>query len=261
MRIAILGTMVESCDTAAFGLFNRMSPTALLSSALLHAAVAAAFVASARPAVRPSATSADAIELTVELPSASPARPAPMPAIAIALPAMPDDTAVPDPPPSARPRPRPKRVLPPLEAPPPPLSAREVAVLVPPPASPPPVQRPTPSDARGVRPASRPALDAEGGGLRRAREDYLRHLVRKLSHSRFAQDSAEAARGLVVARLTLACDGRLVGESLVKSSGSPELDNGVMKAIRQAAPFAPLPADLAQDHYTFVVPINYVRDR
>jgi hypothetical protein len=34
-----------------------------------------------------------------------------------------------------------------------------------------------------------------------------------------------------------------------------------MEAVRKASPFAPLPADLGQDRYTFMVPINYVRDR
>jgi protein TonB len=98
--------------------------------------------------------------------------------------------------------------------------------------------------------------------LRQAREDYLRQLVRKLSHVRFSQASPEtSARGLVVMRLTVSRDGRLVDESLARSSGFPELDRGVMEAVRKASPFAPLPADLGQDRYTFMVPINYVRDR
>ncbi|MPZ34790.1 MAG: TonB family protein, partial [Rhodospirillales bacterium] len=44
-------------------------------------------------------------------------------------------------------------------------------------------------------------------------------------------------------------------------SGSPALDRGVMDTIRKASPFAPLPAELAADSHTFIVPINYAQER
>jgi protein TonB len=193
----------------------------------------------------------------------------PMPAIA--TPAMPDQPA-PEPSLPVRLQPKLAPVVPPLEAPAAPVRAREVRapeirtpeIAAAPPAAKPPatVAQARPEPSRSTASTARRLDAGRDFSVREAREDYLRELVRTLSRSRIAQDSPEAvAGGLVVARLTVARDGRLVGESLVKSSGSAELDRGVMTAIRRAAPFAPLPADLAQDRYTFVVPINYVRDR
>jgi protein TonB len=50
--------------------------------------------------------------------------------------------------------------------------------------------------------------------------------------------------------------------SLVKSSGSATLDGAVLDTIRRASPFPPLPADLAGGGpQSFIVPINYTRDR
>jgi TonB family protein len=46
---------------------------------------------------------------------------------------------------------------------------------------------------------------------------------------------------------------------LTKSSGFPNLDHGLVETIRQASPFAPLPADIADESYSFVVPISYTR--
>jgi hypothetical protein len=34
-----------------------------------------------------------------------------------------------------------------------------------------------------------------------------------------------------------------------------------MDTIRRASPFAPLPAELAADSHTFIVPINYAQER
>jgi protein TonB len=60
--------------------------------------------------------------------------------------------------------------------------------------------------------------------------------------------------------MTIARDGRLLDVALLKSSGFPNLDNAVVETIRQASPFAPLPADLAQEQKTFIVPVNYTRE-
>jgi periplasmic protein TonB len=95
-----------------------------------------------------------------------------------------------------------------------------------------------------------------------AQQDYLLQVVRKLSQARFYPATREEReRGLVVARLTIARDGRLVDVALARPSGSPTLDRGVMDTIRKASPFAPLPVELATDSHTFVVPINYAQER
>ena len=46
-----------------------------------------------------------------------------------------------------------------------------------------------------------------------------------------------------------------------RPSGSPALDRGVIETIRKASPFAPLPAELAADSHTFIVPINYAQEQ
>src|SRR4030095_6274726 len=95
-----------------------------------------------------------------------------------------------------------------------------------------------------------------------AQQDYLLQVVRKLSQARFYPATREESeRGLVVAlvprRRTTARAGRLVAVALVRPSGSPTLDRGVIDTIRKASPFAPLPAELAADSHTVIVTINY----
>jgi protein TonB len=95
-----------------------------------------------------------------------------------------------------------------------------------------------------------------------AQQDYLLQIVRRLSQARFTPATREEReRGLVVVRLTIGRDGRLVDVGLVRPSGSPALDRGVIDTIRKASPFAPLPAELAADSHTFIVPINYAQEQ
>lgn len=95
-----------------------------------------------------------------------------------------------------------------------------------------------------------------------AQQDYLLLIVRRLSQARFTPATREEReRGLVVARLTIGRDGRLLDAVLARPSGSPALDRGVIETIRKASPFAPLPAELAADSHTFIVPIDYAQER
>ena len=95
-----------------------------------------------------------------------------------------------------------------------------------------------------------------------AQQDYLLQIVRRLSQARFTPATREEReRGLVVVRLTIARDGRLVDVVLARPSGSPALDRGVLDTIRKASPFAPLPAELAADSHSFIVPIDYAQER
>jgi protein TonB len=99
-------------------------------------------------------------------------------------------------------------------------------------------------------------------GNQQAQQDYLLQIVRKLSQSRFYPSPREQSeQGVVVARLTVARDGRLIDVSLATSSGSPNLDRSVMDTIRKASPFAPMPVEIAADGRTFIVPISYAHER
>ena len=95
-----------------------------------------------------------------------------------------------------------------------------------------------------------------------AQQDYVMQVVRKLSQTRFSADPGpqRSAGGMVVARLTVDRDGGLVGLSLDKDSGSAALDRSVLATIRKAAPFAPLPKDVASSRFSFIVPINYAQE-
>lgn len=179
-----------------------------------------------------------------------------------------------------------EKVLPPVNAPPH-VSGRDFAMTAPPALATSPVVGPqtqAPAPQQPVRQAQprraaqqNPAVTTDGTfgrassssatttgdeRHRQARQDYLWQIVRKLSQPRFYRDSGEVgAQGLVVARLTIAADGRLLDIALARSSGFPDLDRAVVETIRKAAPFAPLPAEIAREQPTFVVPINYARER
>jgi protein TonB len=97
---------------------------------------------------------------------------------------------------------------------------------------------------------------------RKVEEDYFWQIVRRISQYRFYSNTREnAQQGLVVTRMTIGRDGRLMDVALLKSSGFPDLDSAVVETIRRASPFAPLPADLGRDQQTFIVPVNYTRER
>jgi TonB family protein len=224
--------------------FSRMSPAAAASSALLHVMVAMAML----PAwpQRHTSSAERAIEITVELPARQNSDPVPPSATSPGLAATP--------PPA--PEPSLERSLPRIEAPPPP-TRQDFAKAVP--SSVPKAATPQPA-----APRSAPSRSAEAGaaGHRKAQQDYLWQIIRKLSQHRFYSSSREASeQGTVVTRMTVARDGRLIDVSLARSSGFPGLDKGVLDTIREASPFAPLPAGLADDRYTFIVPINYVHER
>src|SRR5258708_101968 len=264
-----------------------MSLPAAATSGLLHALAALAFL---WQVPSPSAlTTEHAIELTVEPVSPPPSdatgeqQVPPEPPVAAeqilppALP-LPDVQSLTElippasePPPIAPsdfppPPPEPpgqtlEQALPPMEQPPL-VSARELARPAPPPSAlpkaPPPRAKPvTPAPATTL--AAKPAV-AES--QRHAQEDYLLQVIQKLSRVRYYPKSRQSSEsGMVVTRVTVARDGRVLDVELTKSSGFPSLDRGVVESIRQASPFAPLPAEVADSQLSFIVPISYAKER
>ncbi len=119
-----------------------------------------------------------------------------------------------------------------------------------------------PSGGRSPGASSPVTRTATSYSAHQAQQDYLLQVVRKLSQARFTPATREQReRGLVVVRLTIGRDGRLIDAALARASGSPALDSGVMETVRKASPFAPLPAELTANSHTFVVPINYAQER
>jgi TonB family protein len=119
--------------------------------------------------------------------------------------------------------------------------------------------RPPPERPVTTAPAPPPARQASA---RRAEEDYMLQVIRKLSRVRYRPTSRVASdSGVVVTRVTVARDGRLLDVALTRSSGSPDLDRGLLESVRRASPFAPLPADVDGQQLSFLLPIQYSRER
>lgn len=189
-------------------------------------------------------------------------------------------------PPGPQPQPTLEKAVPTLDAPPM-VTGRELARTAPSalarssvmqdqPQAPPPqqvVRQATPKRASQQNEADRAGGPAPGAAspvqrtatsysAHQAQQDYLLQIVRRLSQARFTPATREEReRGLVVVRLTIGRDGRLLDVALARPSGSPTLDRGVMDTIRKASPFAPLPAELADNSHTFIVPIDYTQER
>jgi protein TonB len=153
-----------------------------------------------------------------------------------------------------------EEALPPVEEPPP-FSTRELVRAVP---APPPRQRPSPTPVVQREPA--PVADTGRASRRLAREDYLAGLIEKLSRYRFVPTAQQAsAHGVVVMRVTVARDGGVLDVALLRSSGFPVLDQGLVETVRRASPFAPLPvelqAELQANQLSFTVPLAYDQQR
>jgi protein TonB len=118
-----------------------------------------------------------------------------------------------------------------------------------------------PDRAAGQTPSAHNRTETDDRN-RQVQQDYLMLVVRKLSRARFQDQSREEnTQGLVVTRLTVAADGRLLDLSVVRSSGFPGRDRSVAEAIRGASPFPPVPPEIGVGPYTFVVPIGYALER
>jgi protein TonB len=103
---------------------------------------------------------------------------------------------------------------------------------------------------------------ASHASQRDAQQDYVLLVVRKLSQARFSTEAEphRSASGAVIARLTVDRDGNLVGLSLAKDSGATGIDRSILENVRKAAPFAPLPKDLAGSRFSFILPIKYAQE-
>lgn len=205
-----------------------------------------------------------------------------------ALPRPEQRQALAAPPPPPPPPPLLEKSLPPLEAPPPPLTAREIAPPAPPPAPKPPPPQPPQRAQPAPRPAPAPqALSSSplsnvpqrgpGGqqasrqspsftnpadvfGQKRAEDEYLWYVARKVSQHQEFVGNATTDQGTVTLRLTIARDGRLVEVGLARSSGSQALDGASMNMVRQAGPYPPLPPEIQGGQHTFILPLYYKRN-
>lgn len=208
--------------------------------------------------------------------------PAPKPTT-LALPAAPP--VAPVPPSEPDPEPILEKALPPVEAPPSPLTMREVIKVLPPPPTPPPpppqqaapqqrAPAPPPQRPQAVQPSPLSAMEhrapqstasaspfvnpAEAGAVGQAKDAYLWAAIRKFSQ--YLPDLRDKNEGgTVVLRFVIARDGRLLEASIAKSSGVMALDRGMMEALRAASPYPPLPPEIPGDQVVFTQPIQAAR--
>jgi TonB family protein len=175
-----------------------------------------------------------------------------------------------------------EHLLPPLEAPPAPLTSKDLPSPRPPPApahvaphpqahaAPPAPQqhlRPSPlSNAPQRRAPGRSQPDtpsatfinpAEQYNQTQLVERYLWQVATKISQYHYHANQV-AERGTVVLRLVMARDGRLLDVSIARSSGVVTLDKGLIEAARAAAPYAPFPSGLAGAEKAFLIPFASV---
>lgn len=115
---------------------------------------------------------------------------------------------------------------------------------------------PNPQATASAPPPTSLQNPADGYRKLRAQEQYLWRISARMSQYRYySKDQSE--QGTVVVRVVIARDGRLVEASVARSSGSPNLDKGVLEAARTAAPYDPLPADIPGDVAAFTIPLTY----
>jgi TonB family protein len=169
-------------------------------------------------------------------------------------------TIEPPPPPRPRPEPPPPSVAHPQPQPRP----------APPPPSPGVRPQPHPSPLTGPQSQQPPAVarhqdiptapsspfvnPADERNRSTAEQNYLWQVVSRLRGYRY-HANVPVMEGLTVVMVTIARDGRLLGAEVVRSSGVPAMDQGVLNGIRQGAPYAPLPANISGPSARFRLPL------
>lgn len=215
---------------------------------------------------------------TVDKPSLPPTQPAPQPT---PKPAEPQEALAP-------PKPTPEletveKTLPQVAPPPAPLSMQDFVKIAPPPAphevaktpprpAPPPPQHPqlqhSPLSSQPHQPEPQTATAAPSNNSfsnpaatyarNRVIDEYKWAVIRKFSQY-LPNLRQRGEGGTLVLRISIARDGRLLDVTIAQSSGVMALDRGMVEAIRAASPYAPLPAEISGDRFTFSQDITAAR--
>lgn len=120
-------------------------------------------------------------------------------------------------------------------------------------------QRQQPTIASREEPSPSPFVNpADTYNRARVADNYLWQVVRKLSGYRY-QANVRATEGITVVRIDVARNGRLLDVAVVRSSGVPAFDQGVVAGVRAGSPYAPLPPEIHGDSATFTLPLISTR--
>lgn len=159
-----------------------------------------------------------------------------------------------DPVPAQKPMPQQQALAAPPR-PPPPAPKPE---LKPSPLSTAPSQRP-PSASSAERPSDHRFVNpADTYARAKVADNYLSEVLRKIVGYRY-ESSARRRQGVTVVRIVIARDGRLLGASVISSSGEPEFDEGVLAGVRAGAPYSPLPDNIKGASAPFDLPLVSIR--
>jgi protein TonB len=94
------------------------------------------------------------------------------------------------------------------------------------------------------------------GGDTTQRRAYLGTLSKSIERSKVNPRSRQA--GTVMVRFTVGPNGNLISRAIEKSSGSKLLDDAAVAALDRAAPFPPMPQNVAQGPIEVSVPFEFV---
>ena len=97
---------------------------------------------------------------------------------------------------------------------------------------------------------------AKEGGDTTQRRAYLGTLSKSIERAKVNPRSRLA--GTVMVRFTVGPEGNLISRSVEKSSGSKVLDDAAVAALDRAAPFPPMPQNVAQGPIEVSVPFEFV---
>ena len=175
--------------------------------------------------------------------------------------------------------------MPPVEAPPPPVTSRDIPRITPPvperkpeaPKPPPPQQQ---QQAQPPRPPAGPQLQpsplsrlprnapsqqrdaqqprstfvnpADTYAMNTIAESYQYRIVDQVGRYQANLSGAEPTDSIVV-RFSIARNGSLLSVAIVKSSGKPAIDRGLITAFQTVAPFPPLPPEIPGESATFTL--------
>jgi len=148
----------------------------------------------------------------------------------------------------------------PTPAPPPPARQTQQPPIRPSPLTQSPRQQP-PALASREAPSPSPFVNpADTYARARVADNYLWQVVGKLAGYRY-QANVRATEGTTVIRIDIARNGRLIDVAVVRSSGVPAFDQGVLAGVRAGSPYAPLPPEIHGEHASFTLPLVSVRER
>ena len=113
--------------------------------------------------------------------------------------------------------------------------------------------------AQEAAPAGSSAADAAAGGRSAAKADYgailLAWLERHKDYPRVAQKRRQ--QGVVLLYIVLDRGGRVIEAHIQESSGYRLLDDAALAMLKRAQPLPPIPDDIQEERFRFVVPVQF----